>query len=169
MEQIDDLDILIKKQFDKLYSELDKEKQSFINPKSIENIIFHLIDNPKLNPRENKKLQELGEIRMKKKLLEYFNAVRNTDLNKESAIDLYQSNFMKICEFMSQYYGFSSNGGKSYITSIFLILTLSIPIDTILISINWISYPLFTFMFLSLFFVRKTVKSKEKKQYGMLY
>ena len=169
MNEIDDLDVLVKIEFNKLYTEIDNEHRKYINPQSIKNIIYYLIENPQINPKKNKKLQELGEIRMKNKLLEYFKAIKSTDLNQESAIDLYHRYFMKVGEFMSEYYGFSGSGGKNFIIPILLLLTLGIPIDTILILIDWLNYPLFSLMFLTLYLVRRIIKFNRKKQYGIFY
>lgn len=168
MDDIEKIDDLIKKRFKQVHSKLSEENLNLIHPKSIENFIFHLVDNPELNPKKNNKLQELGEIRMKKKLLEYLKAVENTDLNKESAADLYKRYIFKISDFMSEYYGFS-NGGGTIIIEFFLILTVGIIIDTILFLINWINFPLFTPMLLTLNFVRRIIKNKQKKQYGLFY
>ena len=169
MDETDDLDILIKREFDKLYSELNDEKRKYINPKSISNIIFYLIDNPQPNPKRNLKLQELGEIRMKKKLLEYFKALRNTELDMQSGYDLYVRYFYKIGEFMGQYYGFSSNGGKNFIIPILIVLTIGIIIDTILFLLNWINFPLFSILFFSLWITRRIIKYSSKRQYGLFY
>ncbi|MEM0519682.1 hypothetical protein [Aequorivita flava] len=169
MDEPNDLDILVKSEFEKLYSELDDDKQKFINPKSIKNILFHLIENPRLNPQKNQKLQELGEIRMKKKLMEFFNSVRNTDLNKDSASDLYVRYFMKIGEFMSEYYGFSGDGGKNILISILIVLTIGVGIDTILYLISWIELPLFSLLLLTFYIVRRIIKYRKKKQYGLFY
>src|SRR5690554_1153299 len=169
MDEPNDLDILVKSEFEKLYSELDDDKQKFINPKSIKNILFHLIENPRLSPQKNQKSQELGEIRMKKKLMEFFNSVRNTDLNKDSASDLYVRYFMKIGEFMSEYYGFSGDGGKNIVISILIVLTIGVGIDTILYLINWIELPLFSLLLLTFYIVRRIIKYRKKKQYGLFY
>ena len=169
MSKIDDLDDLVKCEFERLYSEVHIEQRKYINPKSIQNIIYYLIENPHLSPDKNRKLQELGEIRMKKKLLEYFNALRNTELNEESAIDLYQRYFMKIGLFMSEYYGFSSSGGKNCIIDVLVILTIGITVDTILILMDWINYPVFSILFLALYLVRRVIKSRRKKEYGVFY
>ena len=169
MDENDNLDILIKKQFDELYSEFEKKSQKFINPNSIKNIIFHLVDNPKINPNQNQKLQELGEIRMKKKLLEYFKAVRNTDLNKFSASDLYKNHIDPIGDFMTDYYGFSSNGGKLVLITIIILLTFGIIIDLSLILLDWSNFPIFTIMFLTLLFVRRTIKKNQNKLIGLFY
>lgn len=167
MDDIEKIDKLIKERFNRIRSKLDEEHLKFINPKSIENIIYHLVDNPKLNPNGNNKLQELGEIRMKKKLLDYFKAVENSDLNMKNASDLYMRYLFKVSEFMSEYYGFSSGGGT--VIAVFLVLILGIGLDTILFLINWIDIPLFTPMFLTLWFVRKKIKYKQKKQCGLFY
>ena len=169
MAKTDDLDSLIKKEFDELYSEFDNEKRKYINPKSINNIIFHLIENPTPNPKRNLKLQELGEIRMKKKLLEYFKAIRNTELDMKSGADLYFRYFDKIGSFMSEYYGFSGNGGKNFLIPILILLTIGIIIDTVLFLFNWINYPLFSILFFTLWITRRIIKFSSKRQYGLFY
>tara|TARA_R100000544_G_scaffold30599_1_gene16853 strand:- start:337 stop:840 length:504 start_codon:yes stop_codon:yes gene_type:complete len=167
MDKKNNLDILIKKEFDELYSKLDKDNKKYLNPKTIKNIIFHLIENPEINPKKNKKLQELGEIRMKKKLLDYFKAFRNTVIDEHSAADLYKRYLSKIVSFMSEYYGFSGNGGKLIILTILILLTLGVFLDTICYMFNLI--PVFTILFLLLFTIRMIIKFKHKKVYGFFY
>tara|TARA_B110001452_G_scaffold265654_1_gene270735 strand:- start:3002 stop:3511 length:510 start_codon:yes stop_codon:yes gene_type:complete len=169
MDGIDDLDDLVKIEFDKLYSEFDNEQRKYINPQSIKNIIYYLIENPQINPKKNQKLQELGEIRMKKKLLEYFKALRNTELDMQSGYDLYVRYFMKIGEFMSEYYGFSGNGGKNFMTTVLIILTIGIIIDTTLFSLNLIYFPLFSILFFTLWITRRIIKYSSRRQYGLFY
>ncbi len=167
MEIENNLDILIKKEFDELYSELDTENKKYLNPKTVKNIIFHLIENPEINPKKNKKLQELGEIRMKKKLLDYFKAFRNTEIDEYSASDLFKRYLSKIGGFMSEYYGFSGNGGKLIILTILIIITIGIILDTICYIFNLI--PVFTILFLLLFTTRMILKFKHRKVYGLFY
>jgi len=167
MDKKNNLDILIKKEFDELYSKLDKDNKKYLNPKTIKNIIFHLIENPEINPKKNKKLQELGEIRMKKKLLDYFKAFRNTEIDEHSAADLYKLYLSKIGSFMSEYYGFSGNGGKLIILTILILLALGVFLDTICYMFNLI--PVFTILFLLLFTIRMIIKFKHKKVYGFFY
>jgi len=169
MDETDDLDILVKSEFEKLYSELDDEKRKLISSNSIKNIIFYLIDNPKVNPKKNTKLQELGEIRMKKKLLDYFKAVRTTDLDKYSASDLYKEYVNHIGQFMTEYYKFSGDGGKIVVFTGFVILTFGVILDTILMLVNWISFPTFSILFLILFIVRRVIKFKQRRLFGMFY
>ena len=167
MERKDNLDIQIKKEFDQIYSALDMDNKKYLNPKTIKNIIFHLIENPEFNPKKNKKLQELGEIRMKKKLLDYLKAFKNTEIDEHSASDLFKRYLSKIGQFMSEYYGFSGNGGKLITLTILIIITIGILLDTICYIFNFI--PIFTLLFLLLFTIRMIIKFKNKKVYGLFY
>jgi hypothetical protein len=169
MNEIKDLDFLVKERFEELLSDLKSDEQKLVNHKSVENFILYLIDKPLINQNKNKSLQELGEIRMKKRLLEFFQAVRNTDLNNQTAIDLYQKYIMKIGEFMTEYYGFTGNGGKLKILTVLMILTLGIVLDTITTIFDWLNYPIFTPLFIILFSVRYLIKYKQRKIYGILY
>ena len=169
MNEIKNLDFLVKEQFEELLSNLNSDEKQFINHKSIENFILYLIDKPQINPKKNKTLQELGEIRMKKRLLDFFREVEKTDLNNNTAIDLYQKYVMKIGEFMTEYYGFTGNGGKLKILTILIILTLGIVLDTITTIFDWLNYPIFTALFLVLFYVRLMIKNRKRKIYGILY
>lgn len=164
----ENLDNLVKERFRELHTKLKPNERKFMNPKSMENFILFLIDKPQINPKKNKTLQELGEIRMKKQLIEYFKAVENTELTRHSAYDLYVRYVMKIGQFMTEYYKFSGDGGN-FLFSLLLILTVGISIDTILILIKWIDLPIFTMMFLTLYFIRRFIKLKQRKQFGLFY
>ncbi len=169
MNEIKNLDFLVKTRFNELLSDLKSDQKKLVNHKSIENFILHLIDKPQINPKKNKILQELGEVRMKKSLLEFFLAVKKTDLNNQNAIDLYQKYIMKIGEFMTEYYGFTGNGGKLKILTVLMILTLGIVLDTITSIFDWLNYPIFTPLFIVLFYVRLMIKHRKRRIYGMLY
>ncbi len=169
MDKTDDLDILVKSEFEKLYSELDDEKKKLISSNSIKNIIFYLIENPELNPKKNSKLQELGEIRMKKKLLDYFKVIRTTDLDKYSASELFKEYVNPIGQFMTEYYKFSGDGGKIVVFTGFVILTFGVILDTIFMLVNWVTFPTFSILFLTLFIVRRMIKFRQRRLFGMFY
>lgn len=169
MNEIKNLDFIVKSRFKELISGLKSDQKQFVNHKSIENFILHLIDNPEINPKKNKILQELGEIRMKKRLLEFFRAVENTELNNHTALDLYQKYIVKIGEFMTEYYGFTGNGGKLKILTILIILTLGIVLDILITIFDSLNYPIITPLFIVLFYVRLMIKYRKRKIYGMLY
>ncbi|WP_111683777.1 hypothetical protein [Winogradskyella tangerina] len=165
----DNLDILIKEEFLRVYAELDTEQKKYFNHRSIKNIIYHLIDHPKDNPKRNKKLQELGEIRIKKKLLEYLKAYRSTEFNKDSAYSLYDSYFYEIGQFMSNYYGFSSLGGPLMLIMILIFAIFGGLLDALFLSLDWIIFPMFSPMFIVLIVARRSIKYFGKRLYDSGY
>lgn len=169
MNETKNLDFLIQKRFRELCSEIKPSDKKYINPKSLENFILYLVEKPQINPKRNKTLQELGEIRMKKTLLEFFHAVEIVDLNNQKAAELYDQYIIKIGEFMREYYGFTGNGGKLKVLTILIILTAGIFLDTVFVIFRLFSYPFFTPMFITLFSTRLLIKYNQKKVYGFFY
>jgi len=167
--EIEDLDDLVKTRFNEVLDTLKPKKKKYFNPKSIRNIIYHLIDNPQIHPKSNKKLQELGEIRMKKHLLEYFEVINKNDLTMKSYANYYKEYFTRIDGFMTEYYGFSGGGIVSILISIFIVFFVGIILDLILNAIHWTNFPLITSMFFTLFIVRKIIKYSQRRVSGMFY
>ncbi|GGG04992.1 hypothetical protein GCM10011344_01710 [Dokdonia pacifica] len=167
--EVEDLDDLVKTRFKEVLDTLSPNEKKYFNPESIKNIIYHLIDNPQIHPKGNKRLQELGEIRMKKHLLEYFEAIHKNELNKDTSANFYKEYFIKIESFMGRYYGFSGGGSVSILISVFFIFFTGIILDLILNAINWTNFPLMTSMLFTLFIVRKLIKYNHRRVSGMFY
>lgn len=167
--EVEDLDDLVKTQFKEVLDTLSPKEKKYFNLESIKNIIYHLIDNPQIHPKGNKRLQELGEIRMKRHLLEYFEVIKENDLNKDTSANFYNEYFTKIDGFMRRYYGFSGGGSASILVSIFIILFIGIILDIILYAIHWTNIPLMTSMLFTLFLVRKLIKYNQRRVSGMFY
>ena len=165
----EDVDHQIKIRFKELLDNLGTEEKKFFNLKSVKNIIYHLIDNPKMHPKRNKRLQELGEIRMKKHLLEYLEVIKKNKLDKETSVDFHEEYFTEIESFMGNYYGFSGGGSTSIVISVVLIFFTGIILDIILNAINWTNTPLMTSMFFTLFVVRKLIKYSQRRVSGVFY
>lgn len=156
--------------YDELSSKLDREGKNLIHFKSVSNFIHYLIDNPEVNYKRNNKLQNLGEIRMKKKLYEYLKLVERQKLSKEQSAIYYKDYIYEIGDFMMQYYGFSGNGGKLKLLTILVVLTIGIIFDTlahIILELNVLT--LFTPAFLLIAVIRMAFKYRRKKVYGMFY
>ena len=166
-----DIEAQIKIEFQELRSILGPERLKYVHPKSTENIIFHLLDNPKVIKSTNSNLQKLGTIRTKEKLLEFFKVIRNLEdeLDDATGIDLYKRYFIKIGSFMGSHYGFSGFGGFSKIYLILFLLLVTISIDTLSFFFFEISIPYATIISIVLFTVRFSVKYKRKKIYGLFY
>lgn len=169
MQKESDLNILVKQGFSDLFSELDSSHKKYGHPQSVENFIYHLIDNPKVNSDRNRKLQELGEERMKKKLLDFFSEARNSKLNKDLSIELYRNHIYYIGSFMSKYYGFSATGGKIMFFAILIALTIGVILDTILHLFGLIQFPFATIIVLLVFLMRRINKFRNKKLFGLYY
>ena len=158
-----------------LYKEVEKkltsEEKELIHFKSVSNFIYYLIDKQEYNKNRNIKLQELGEIRMKKKIIKYLNLVINKQPagKKESSI-LYDDYIYKIGDFMMQYYNFSGSGGNIKLMNILIVLTIGIVLD-------FFAYLFFKVTMLTLFtpallliaVIRMYIKHKGRRTYGVFY
>ena len=156
--------------YDDLSSKLNLEEKELIHFKSVSNFIHYLIYYPEINPKRNKKLQELGEVRMKKKLYEYLKLVKGKQLNKEKSAIYYKEYIYEIGDFMMQYYKFSGNGGKLKLLTILVVLTIGVVFDFfahLIFDIKILT--LFTPAFLLIAIARMVMKYRSKKIYGMLY
>lgn len=160
------MDILEK--FDQLAIKLDQEGKRKVHYNSISNFIYYLVYHPKINERKNVKLQELGEVRMKKQLLEYLEIVSSQEITMNVSSQLYEEYLFKIGDFMMEYYHFSGNGGKLNIIGVILTLILGIIVDTLVFAVTQKIY-FISFLFIVLFFVRLYVKYKSKRLYGFMW
>ena len=169
MQKESDLNLLVKQGFSDLFSELDSSQKKYLNPQSLENFIYHLIDEPKINSNKNRKLQELGEERMKKRLLDFYSDARNSKLDKNLSIELYKKHIYYIGSFMSKHYGFSATGGKIVFFAILIVLTIGVTLDTILNLSGLVKFPFSTIFLLLIFFLRRFNKIRSKKLFGLYY
>lgn len=156
--------------YDDLSSKLDLKEKELIHFKSVSNFIYYLIYYPEINPKKNRKLQELGEFRMKKKLYEYLKLVKGKELNKEKSAIYFKEYIYEIGDFMMEYYKFSGNGGKLKLLTILVVLTIGAIFDFFANLIFDIKIPtLFTPAFLLIAIARMIIKYRNKKIYGMFY
>lgn len=164
-----DLDKEILDLYNKLDKQLSDEQKNKIHFKSVSNFVYHLILNPKLNPKKNKKLQELGEKRIKKELLQYLKLDFDFDMTIKESIDFFQIYLGKTCDFMTNYYNFSSSGGKSKFITIISVLLLGFILDFLMYFFAGFSIPTFVFSFLIIFIIRTYLKHKQRRVYGPNY
>ena len=169
MQKKSNLDVLVKQGFSELLSVVAPSHKKYVNPQSVENFIYHLIDCPKVSSNLNRKLQELGEERMKKRLLDFYLEVRNSKLDKDVSIELYRKYIYYIGSFMGKHYGFSPTGGKIVFFAILIFLTIGVSLDTILNLFGLIKFPFSTIALLLIFFMRRLHKIRNKKLFGLHY
>jgi len=165
----EELDKIILELYNKLDFKLSEKEKQLIHFKSVSNFIRHLIIHQHYNPTENKKLQNFGEIRMKKLLLEYLNLVTKKEVSEELAIKYYKDYINVIGKFMSQYYNFTGSG-KSEIIHFIIVFLLGLGADFFLHLFFEVEIlTLFTPTLLFLAFIRVGFKHKKRKVYGLLY
>lgn len=167
----EELNIKIKTLFADLDAKLSQEEKKSVHFKSISNFIYHLVDYPYINPKKNMKLQELGEIRTKKILLEYLMSISlKSKIEKEKPKSIHNTPIGKVGSFMSEYYHFSGSGGVSNsLIAIFLTSFFGMVADMITsLVLNRFFYG-FTISFVLIIILRTLIKHKQRRVYGMNY
>lgn len=167
--EANDIDSHILALYKKRNVELSKEQKKNIHFKSVSNFIYHLVEHQALNKKRNIKLQELGEIRMKNKLLEYLKLIKKyKDTSKEESLLLYNDHLHPIGRFMAEYYNFSITGGMKFLILLIFILIGGF-LDIVSYLLFKISFPIFIPSLLLISIIRIYLKHKQRRVYGAFY
>ena len=167
----EELDAKIKTLFTALDAKLSKEEKEIIHFKSVANFVYHLIEHSYINPKKNKKIQELGEIRMKKVLLDYLTTISlKNKIEKEEPKSIYNTPIGIIGSFMSEYYHFSGSGGiNNSLVAVFLTSLFGVIADIIISLVLSRFFYGFTASCFSVVTLRGVIKHKQRRVYGMNY
>ena len=166
----DSLDKKNLKLFNKLGAELNEDEKRLIHFKSVSNFIYHLIFKQSYSSsRKNIKLQELGEIRIKKYILEYLNFIDNKQIGAEESSLLYEEYIFRIGDFMVDYYKFSGQGGKLKILNFLIVMFIGAVSDSLIYLFSGVLQYSFISLFVIIYFIRLWVKYRTRKLYGFFY
>lgn len=166
-----DLDIKIKSLFVALDKKLTKEEKKSVHFKSISNFVFYLVYHPYINPKKNKKLQLIGETRMKRVLLDYLESIDAQEkVKKQKPKSIHNTPIGIIGSFMSEYYRFTGSGGlNNSLVAIFLTCSLGVVVDFFMSLIFSKLFFAFTLSSVSIVTLRSVIKHKQRRVYGINY
>ncbi len=157
-----------------LFYEIDKklsEKQKLlIHFRSISNFVHHLVNNPCYHKKGNKKLQKLGEMRMKQKLLEYLKLTK--DFRKDYIkfpLNYYDNYISPIGRFMNEYYDFFTVGGKAKFIIALPVIFFGLVLDILMYLFFSFTIPTFVLSLLLIYIIRTFIKHKQRRVYGPNY